>query len=267
MSAASQLPSALERYDRILALAGGRRLALFLDYDGTLTPIVDRPELAVLPDETRRILGRLARRIPVAVISGRSLDDVKRLVGLAGIYYAGSHGFEIEAPSGERLDADLARQYLPALDRAEAALRRRLRDVPNVLVERKRYTIAVHYRLVDPRRLDEVRAAVSGVAAEQPELRRAEGKMVFELQPAVEWNKGKAVERLAGELGLKRQSDFPLFIGDDRTDEDAFRALAGWGVGILVRDADVDTAAQFALNSPSEVAEFLRRLGAGLPRG
>ncbi len=263
---ARQLPSALEEFDRLLMLAAGRRFDLFLDYDGTLTPIVGRPELAILAEDTRTVLRELARRIPVALISGRDLDDLRRLVAIEEVHYAGSHGFEIQAADGKRLDAEPAAAYLPALERAEKELRRRLERVPGALVERKRYTLAVHYRLVEPQRHNEIEAAVAAAAAACPELRRTEGKKVFELQPAVEWNKGKALKRLADVLGLQRTSDFPLFLGDDRTDEDAFRELRDWGAGILVRDADVPTWAQFALDSPAEVNEFLHRLLAGLDR-
>ncbi len=261
---ARQLPSALECFDRLMMLAAGRRFALFLDYDGTLTPIVDRPELAVLTESTRGVLRELARRIPVAVISGRDLNDIRRLVGIEGIHYAGSHGFEIQGPDGQPLDAELAAAHLSALDRAEEELRRRLEGVPGVLLERKRYTLAVHYRLVEPGRYREIETAVAAVAAASPELRRTEGKKVFELRPALDWDKGKALKRLAAVLGLRRTSDFPIFIGDDRTDEDAFREMRDWGVGILVRDADVPTWAQFALDSPGEVTEFLHRLRASL---
>jgi len=259
MTTTARLPSALEQFDQLVSQAAGRRWVLFLDYDGTLTPIVERPELAVLPESTRRVVEALARKVHVAVISGRGLADVKRLVGIDGIYYAGSHGFEIEGPGGERLESDAVRPFLPILEQAESELRRRLAGIPGALIERKRYSIAVHYRMADPSRVGEIEAAVEAAAAG---LRRTEGKKVFELQPPVEWDKGKAVLWLAQTLGLGRASDFPVFIGDDRTDEDAFEALQDWGVGIVVRDADRPTQATYALNSPEEVVRFLSRLDA-----
>lgn len=242
----------------------GRRLAVFLDYDGTLTPIVDRPELAVLSDDARQAVRELAARLPVAVISGRDRADVERLVGVEGLIYAGSHGFDIHAPGLGTFAPEVIGNVVPLIDRAEAELHARLDAIPGALVERKRFTIAAHYRLVEPAEAPRVAEAVLAVLGGLPALRAKPGKKVFELQPAVDWHKGKAVLWLLSRLGLNSGDIVPLFIGDDVTDEDAFHSLLGRGVGIVVADPvgepDRTSFAVYRLDDPGQVIELLRRL-------
>src|SRR5713101_3770575 len=140
------IPSALDRLDKIVAPPRGKRFAVFLDYDGTLTPIVDHPEDAWLSDSMRQVLRELAARVPVAILSGRDLDDVRRRVDLDGIVYAGSHGFDIAGPRGLR--KQVATECLPKLDIAEKELHEALDGIPGARVERKHFSIAVHYRNV-----------------------------------------------------------------------------------------------------------------------
>jgi alpha,alpha-trehalase len=260
VAAIQDLPSALQGLAEIAAALEGRTPAVFLDYDGTLTPIVDRPQDALLPAEARRAVEHLAARCPVAVVSGRDLDDVRTLVGVDGIYYAGSHGFDILAPDGSRHQK--AREYLPALEAAEAELRPALEAIPGARLERKRFAIALHYREVSGDRTAQVEAAVDRAAAGHPELRKTGGKKVFELRPAVDWDKGKAVRWLLEVLGLDRVDVLPLYIGDDETDEDAFRAIRDRGLGIVVRGEGDErpTAARYQLGHPAEVARFLDEL-------
>lgn len=254
-------PSAGRDFAAFLEALAGRRPAVFLDYDGTLTPIVDRPERAVLDDATRAAVARLAALCPVAVVSGRDLDDVARMVGLGELVYAGSHGFDIRGPS---LRTQIGLEYVPALERADAALRDRLAAVPGALVERKRFAIAVHTRLVEPAAKAAVVDAVRAVAAGEAELRVTGGKEIHELRPDLPWDKGRAVLALLDALGLG--DAMPLYIGDDETDEDAFRALGGRGIGIRVMDPPGETAAGWSLCDPVEVRVFLERL-AGVLEG
>jgi trehalose-phosphatase len=256
MSDAHAIPSALERVAEIGLRAAGRRLALFLDYDGTLTPIVGRPEDAILAPEMQRRLERLAGHLPVAVVSGRDLEDVRGRVGVDGITYAGSHGLDIRGP-GIRHDAgaDAAR----AVSAVAATLERELPDVPGLLVERKRFGVSVHYRLVDPAAVPAIEAVVRRVVDAAEGLRRRDGAMVFEVQPDVPWDKGRAVEALLAVLGASERLH-PVYVGDDRTDEDAFRVLVGTGTGIVVWTAPRPTAARYWLADPSEVGRFLDAL-------
>ncbi|PWC43163.1 trehalose-phosphatase [Azospirillum sp. TSO22-1] len=252
-------PSAGRGFAAFLEALAGRRPALFLDYDGTLTPIVDRPERARIDDATRAAVARLAVLCPLAVVSGRDLDDVAGMVGLEELVYAGSHGFDIRGPG---LRTQIGLEYAPALERADAALRQRLAAVPGALVERKRFAIAVHTRLVEPAAKPAVAAAVLAAAAGEADLRVTGGKEIHELRPNLPWDKGRAVLALIDALGLG--SAVPVYIGDDETDEDAFRALAGRGIGIRVMDRPDDTAAAWSLGDPAEVRVFLERLAGAL---
>jgi trehalose-phosphatase len=254
------LPDALARFDDLAQLFSQKKPALFLDYDGTLTPIVSRPELAVLDDKMRASMAELMDLLPLAIISGRDRADVEGLVALQGMVYAGSHGFDIAGPGGLRREYEQAAEFVPALDDAEKRLNDALGHIDGVIIERKRYAIAVHYRLVADGDVGAVERAFDAVLSQVGSLRRTAGKKVFEMRPKLEWDKGKAVLWLLGELGLDRPDVLPVYIGDDETDEDAFAALAGRGIGILVADAPQETHAEYRLESPDAVGEFLRRL-------
>jgi trehalose 6-phosphate phosphatase len=254
-------PSALEHVQEI---AGGTgRAAVFLDYDGTLTPIVSQPEDAWLSDSMRQKLRELAARAPVAILTGRDLDDVRRRVNIDSIVYAGSHGFDIAGPHGLR--RQMATEFLPTLDLAEKELHAALDGISGARVERKRFSIAAHYRHVNENDVPKVKQAVGEVATRHRKLRRINGKKVYELLPDVAWDKGKAVLWLLETLGLDRENIRPIYIGDDSTDEDAFRALQHRGVGILVSEQSQPTAASYSLRDPAEVERFLRALTATPP--
>jgi trehalose 6-phosphate phosphatase len=254
-------PSALEHVQEI---AGGTgRAAVFLDYDGTLTPIVSQPEDAWLSDSMRQKLRELAARAPVAILTGRDLDDVRRRVNIDSIVYAGSHGFDIAGPHGLR--RQMATEFLPTLDLAEKELHAALDGISGARVERKRFSIAAHYRNVNENDVPKVEQAVGEVATRHRKLRRINGKKVYELLPDVAWDKGKAVLWLLETLGLDRENIRPIYIGDDSTDEDAFRALQHRGVGILVSEQSQPTAASYSLRDPAEVERFLRALTATPP--
>ena len=256
------LSSALNHVDEIVAVAGGKRPAVFLDYDGTLTPIVSHPQDAWLSDSMRQTLRSLAARVPVAILSGRDLDDVRGRVLVDGLIYAGSHGFDIAGAGGLR--RELGAAYLPALDAAETELREALNEIPSAQLERKHFSVAAHYRNVNENDAFRVALAVDAVAARHSELRRMNGKKVYELLPDIDWNKGKAMLWLLETLDLERRNALPIYMGDDRTDEDAFRALEKRGIGILVSEQSPPTAARYALKNPAEVEEFLAALAARL---
>lgn len=255
-------PSALQRFDDLAAALGDRRPAVFLDYDGTLTPIVERPDLAVLDPAVRALIRRLAALCPVAVVSGRDLDDVARHVGLEELVYAGSHGFDIRGPGLRR---QIGTEYRDALEAAGDALAERLSGVSGALVERKRFAVAVHTRRVDPADKSGVAEAVRAVLSGSGRLRATGGKEIFELRPDLPWDKGRAVLALLDALGLGGADVVPLYLGDDETDEDAFRAIAGRaiagrGIGLRVMEAPGPTTAGWSLRSPTEAAAFLERL-------
>ena len=224
---------------------------------------MEHPDLAVLSDETRRVLADLASVATVAVVSGRDVTDVRGKVQVPGIYYAGSHGFDIITPSGEpvvdeRLDRFQA--YLAPLDAATEQLEDHLQDVPGAQVERKRFAIAVHYRRVDDADYPLVEEAVRATAPVVPSLRVATGKKIFEFRPDFDWDKGRAMRWLLGELGLDRQAVTPVYLGDDTTDEDAFRVIQKRGIGIVVGREGEPSLARFALEDTGEVTSLLARI-------
>jgi trehalose-phosphatase len=242
---------------RDLVQAG--RPALFLDYDGTLTPIVSDPDEARLPEATRHALERARDLFPVSIISGRDLDALREFVRVDGIYYAGSHGLHIRQPDGT--DDERAVDWLPALDRAEQRLRQRLQDVDGAAIERKRFAIAVHYRNAPDDQVERIQSIAREVADDEDRLRRSGGKKIVELRPDLDWDKGSALRWIL-DLIADRRPVRAIYIGDDVTDEDAFRALAPSGLPVVVRGEDDDrrTAARYALTDPDQVRTVIERL-------
>jgi trehalose-phosphatase len=249
---------------RLIDELEARRLVLFFDYDGTLTPIVRRPEDATLPDAMRSLLRELATHVTVGVVSGRDLDDVRSMVALEELYYAGSHGFDVRGPGNLRMQHEEARDRLPELDAAEAELRDRLGSLNGVRVERKGFAVAVHYREADEADVAEVEAAVDDAIDRHGGLRKKGGKKIFELQPDVPWDKGRAVRWLLEQLELTGPDVLPVYVGDDETDEDAFEILSGDGVGIRVGSPDEPTRAAYHLRDPHALERLARELLARL---
>ena len=259
------LPSALEpeQVESWLEPARRGQAAAFLDYDGTLTPIVNRPELATLSDAARDVLRRLAARCPVTIVSGRDNAVVSRFVCLDTLGYVGSHGFDIVGPPGTGLRREVAHELVPELDAVEDELRHRLDGIQGALVERKRFSVATHVRLVADKDLARVQAVIEELRADHPLLRRALGKKVIEFQPDIDWDKGIAVRWMLAEMGL--DESVALYIGDDLTDETVFGALAGRATTIVVTEEGRPTAARFRLRDPEEVHLLLGRLVDAFP--
>jgi trehalose 6-phosphate phosphatase len=255
-----ELPSALDNFAEIKqSVFRKSSIGIFLDYDGTLTPIVSRPEDAVLSDEMQGILRWLARGCTVAIISGRGLKDVRRLVGIEDVFYAGSHGFEVAGPGGWHEEYREAAGFLPFLDQAERELRDILESLMGVQIERKRYSVAVHYRRAAAKDHETIENRAKEIQMKHiRELRISSGKCVYEIQPNIEWHKGKALDWLLKAAFVIPRDVFPLYIGDDITDEDGFRSVKDRGIGIIVRDSKRPTEASYALDGPAEVGRFLK---------
>jgi len=236
-----------------------RDLVLFLDYDGTLTPIVTQPELALCPPEVKRHLDQL-RDLPsvyLTIISGRSLEDLRNKVGVSHIIYIGNYGLEIEYPDGRHKNK-VSSTGVRELKRITRNLQNSLKEIPGILFEEKGPILSVHYRNVDQK----VRPRISQVLAEEIQQWRdhwkmAPGKMALEIRPKVDFDKGKAVREILETIpspGL-----LPIYLGDDQTDEDAFRVLKGQGISVVVGPGSLPSEADFFLQDPDEVREFLSR--------
>lgn len=211
-----------------------RKVILFLDFDGTLSPIVKDPEGAVLPQAIRKWLKTLSRRdgVKIAVVTGRTLADIRKKIGIKDIIYAANHGMEIS--HGGHLVFSGGKRFRGPLSRLAQKLLIALSEVPKVFVEDKRLSVAVHYRRVKKSlhgRVGSIVAHISNTWMKKYGFTLTRGKRVLEVRPAVQWNKGKAV------LWIWRRyapHHLPVYVGDDTTDEDAFRALRPYGVTIRI---------------------------------
>jgi trehalose 6-phosphate phosphatase len=254
---ADHLPSAFQAHTRIKAAIGDRRIGFFLDFDGTLAPIAPRPDAAVLPERCRAVLKELGRHHLVCILSGRTLDDLRQKTGLTELYYGGDHGYRISGPQGSGVELRVGDEARGELESAGRQLRERLADVPGVVLEMKEFSLSVHYRLAAIEDEPLIANVTEQVSARYPSLRMTEGKCAHELRPAMDWGKGEAMLWILDRLGLDRQNLCPIVLGDDVTDEDMFRAAAGWGVCVLVGPAEQHSEAEYRLDTPEQAAEFL----------
>jgi trehalose-phosphatase len=242
-------------------------LLLLSDYDGTLTPIVSRPDEAKLSPGARKKLHALAAKpgCGVGIISGRSLSEVRALVGVEEIYYAGNHGLEIEGPHFQFIHpvAKAARSEIQALGRQLSST---LADIQGVIVEDKGLSLSVHYRLVKQEQEDLVAELVRQVTSPwliERKVRVTAGKKVWEVRPPIDWHKGEAVETVRSQISLQLNLGqlLTIYLGDDATDEDAFRIIhrpQGWS--IFVGQENAASHADYFLSSTTEVMTFLSRL-------
>ena len=234
-------------------------LFLFLDYDGTLTSIVSRPELAVCPLKVKKYLEEL-RDVPgvyLAIISGRSVEDVREKVGVSGIIYVGNHGLEIENLAGSYKKI-LSQERRTELERITQHCQISLKAIPGILFEKKGPILSVHYRNVERRFL----AQISLILEEElwpwrDHWELATGKMVLEIRPKMNFSKGGAVREILKYFPSSGLLTF--YVGDDRTDEDAFLAVKGSGISVYVGPGEPPLKADFFVRSPEEVQEFLFR--------
>jgi trehalose 6-phosphate phosphatase len=248
-------------------LKSADHILLLTDYDGTLTPIVDKPESAVLFNETRKLLRTLTknRRYTVGIVSGRALPDLKSKVGLERIIYAGNHGLEIEGFGSSFLEP-IAEEMRPFLKMLNQALSATFRGIKGVFVEDKGLTLSVHYRMVDGSEEERVRGAFERITDPlhlTGRIRITRGKKVYEIRPPVDWDKGKAIGWLITRFRESRGKGgtLPIYLGDDLTDEDGFEVIEkNNGISVFVGGDNSQSVARYFLKSPEEVSEFLKML-------
>ena len=249
------------------AIAGTSHILLLSDYDGTLTPIVSRPEAAILSPEVKDKLRALADKsaFSVGIISGRSLAEIKAMVGLRGIYYAGNHGFEIDGP-GLKFTNPAAETAQTEIKTLVSQLTSKLEHINGVIIEDKGLSLSVHYRLVKEAEVEQVAEVFRQITlpvVNSRKIRVTSGKKVWEARPPIDWHKGKAVETIVRELKkvLKDEQPLTIYLGDDTTDEDAFRVLRypqGWSIFVGLENPASN--AEYFLTSTREVSSFLSRL-------
>eukprot|EP00249_Psilotum_nudum_P009849 c22189_g1_i2 orf=1054-2178(+) len=255
-------PSALCMFDEIMKMAIGKQVIVFLDYDGTLSPIVEDPDCAFMSDEMRDTVKKVAACFPTAIITGRNRDKVFEFVRLAELYYAGSHGMDIMGPA-ESCNGITADGGKVIDSKVCAMLKERARHYSGARVDHNKFCVTLHFRCVKEKDWLPLAEEVQTILECFPELSLTQGRKVLELRPSIEWHKGKALEFLLKSLGLDNSADvLPVYIGDDRTDEDAFNVLRERGIGcsILVSKVAKETCAAFSLQDPTEVMEFLQHL-------
>lgn len=241
------------------------QLFLFLDYDGTLVPIAEVPRQAIMPESLKALLASLIklRYLSVAIISGRTLGNLKNMVGLKNIIYAGNHGLQIQGPK-IKFKSPVSSSLRLKIQKVGKTLKQKLSKINGVLLENKGLTLSLHYRLVDKKLAPRVKnvfyETVAGVCF-KGDVAVQSGKKVFEVRPAVDWDKGVAAEWL-----LKRQHSFlkgrkalPIYVGDDTTDEDAFKALKKKGLTVFVGKPKASRA-QYYLKNTRDVSRFLKKI-------
>ena len=257
----------LDHWSNIKKTFEDKDILLFLDYDGTLTPIIERPELAILSGETKEVLEKLIEneRFKIFIVSGRTLADVKKLVGIDPIVYIGNHGFEIEGGSIDFGDFSFER-FREILEYLKWDINRELIFFKGAFVEDKGLGLSVHYRLLNSKNESIFEIFFDKITREfssRNEIRIVTGKKVFEIRPPIAWDKGGAILWLlkAHEEAMNNQKAVAIYIGDDQTDEDAFKALSKIATTIHVGNPQ-STAAGYFLESPQEVTKFLGYLAA-----
>ncbi len=238
---------------------------LFLDFDGTLSEIARKPSLAVFPEANRESLESLKRKknFRVAIISGRSLKNLKKVIGIKGIYYSGNHGLQFSA--GHSYSCRIPKGYRKILRKIKKESAQRFGRIKGVLIEDKEITLSIHYRMVDKKDIFAIKKGFDDIIRpfiKSGSVKLIKGKKVFEVKPPVDWNKGKAVLSLMREEKRisKNSNLIPLYIGDDITDRDAFRAIRGEGLTIFVGREKGMLGAQYYLKNTKEVTKFLKIL-------
>lgn len=259
---------------RIKKIIKNRFIYLFLDYDGTLAPIVSTPGKAIMPQKTKKALRRLSgiSCCKVAVITGRSLSDIQKKIGLKGnIVYVGNHGFEIKGPK-INFKSPVPAGYRSTLDEIKQKLQKALSGIKGILIEDKGFSLSLHYRLAGEKDIQKIKTEFYATLVPYEVRNGAKvktGKKVFEIRPPMDWDKGKVVLWLLARqkflLGKKKKDILPIYIGDDVTDEDAFGALKGRGLTIRVGKLK-NSRARYYLENTDEASGFLDILSIDLGR-
>ena len=250
-------PTIQKRFDQ------AKTLLLLLDYDGTLAPIRSHPSKARLPRKTQQVLRQLmkCKHVHLGILSGRSLRDIRKQVGLTQALYGGNHGLELRLGKKQWMEP-VARRSVPFLKRLANQLSRHLRSIPGVWVENKGASLTIHWREASQKNVSKARRASLQLLAplqKEKRIRTTYGKKVMEVRPPVMWGKGKAVTAILKHGRLAKRGLLVFYAGDDLTDEDAFRTVRRKR-GITVRiGLKRSTAAQYKVRSVGHFYKVLHQ--------
>lgn len=258
----NNIPRILDNLDVIEKNLRHKYLFAAFDFDGTLAPINNDPDAVFLSKDMKMRLEGLSRVCKVAIVTGRDLRDIRYRAGVPGLFYSGSHGFEISGPEGSGVSFEAGGDYLDALEEAEGVLETLLAAVPGAVLQRKRFSISVHYRMVKNDHVPVLKSAVEEMAQRLGVLRARHDKKAIEVLPDKDWNKGSATLWLLEKFGMTPENSFSIFVGDDVTDEDGFRAVQGRGSGVIVAETEPPdtTCADYRLDSICDTGVFIEAL-------
>ena len=253
------------QFSQIKELLSDKIILLLLDYDGTLTPIVKIPSKAIIHKDTKGLLQKLSRSpsCKIGIISGRKLEDIKNIVGIDGIIYAGNHGLEIKGPK-IKFESQVSPRLKSIIRDIAMDMQKRLSGIKGAMIEDKGLTLSIHYRLVgkkDMPAFEKIIFEVTNPYLISDKIKVNSGKKVYEIKPPIKWDKGKIVLwLLAREQFISGVKDvLPIYIGDDTTDEDAFKALKRKGLTVFVGKPG-NSKANYYLKNTGEVVKFLRSI-------
>lgn len=227
------------------------------DYDGSLTPLMPKPELAKMKESTRKFLDNISKipKFSVGIITGRKISEIRSIVQLDHIIYAGNHGLELEGPDFKYVHAK-TKEFKRILHEVSAEIRPLAKNFPQTFLEDKEFTLTYHYRLLSNARVPDLIKEFSKIVAPwvaDKKIKILEAKKAIEVRPNINWNKGSAVRWI---LLHEDPMSLPIYFGDDKTDEHAFKAVNDRGYSIRI-GYEKESAAQYYLKSVYEVEEFL----------
>jgi trehalose-phosphatase len=247
--------------DTIIENNTARSIVLFLDFDGTLSPIVKRADQAMISTDIKTTLSELSKnkKNHIVVVSGRTLSDVKQRVGINNISYAGNHGLEwsIDGKDGA---VPIKDTFHTQLNNLHVTLKKSIEKFPNTYIQDKGLSLSVHYRLLPPDREEEFHAMFSKIAQSlDPKLFSViQGKKVYDILPAEGGTKGTFCTYFLSQIKPSIPPTQVWYVGDDTTDEDAFKMLPD---AITVRVGnDSRSLARYYVDSQKEVAMLLKKL-------
>lgn len=235
-----------------------KKIFLFLDYDGTLVTIKKIPSQARITEAVKRIIHSLTKKtnIKICIISGRELNDLKKMVGLKKIIYGGNHGFKISFLNRKIYIKKVRNSIYIKLNELKNIIKKEFGKEKGVLFENKKEIFGLHYRMVPRQKQAVIIEKIKNLIKPYKKfLKLKYGKKVIEIFPDVDINKGRAVKIILKKFNKKRIF-YPVYIGDDITDEDAFEALKANGLTVCV--GKKKTKAEFYLKNVKEVKKFLK---------